>query len=73
MRQPGSINACGKLALYDANNNIVGYCLDTPNAFAKKCVENPNIVKGVAHYQYFAPEIRLRDDEDNIDRMRMYK
>ena len=72
MKKLGSINACNLLTLFDKDNKVIGNCLDTPNAFAKCCANNKHIVKGVAHYQLFGDTIRLRDDSDIQDRIKMY-
>lgn len=73
MKQITSINPCEILFLYDKNNNNIGSCLDTPNAFAYACFLNDNVVKGVANYHLFGQSTRLAHDKDIIDRIISFK
>lgn len=68
-----SINPCEILFLYDKDNNNIGNCLDTPNAFAYACLLNDNVVKGIAKYTYFEDNVRLANDPDIIDRINTFK
>lgn len=71
----GSVNACETMALFDKDNNIIGRCFDTPNAFAYACVLSDKVIKGKAYYKYFGDDeatIRERNSEDNKERMRMF-
>lgn len=69
----GSINPCNCLGLYNNLNQHIGECLDTPNAFAFACAINPNVFKGVAHYQFFGNTYRYANEDDIIDRINYYK
>lgn len=73
MNKIGSVNPCNILYLFNFQNKCIGYCLDTPNAFACACSINNSIMKGVANYSYFDYNIRLSNDVDIIDRQKMYK
>lgn len=68
-----SINPCEILYLYDKDNNNIGNCLDTPNAFAYACLLNDKVVKGIAKYPYWEDNIRLANDQDIIDRINTFK
>lgn len=68
-----SINPCEILFLYDNLNNLIGNCLDTPNAFAYACILNDNVYKGVANYTYCEDNIRYANDSDIIDRINAFK
>ena len=68
-----NVNPCNVLSLYSADNKCLGYCLDTPNAFAYACFVNDKIKKGVAKYPLFDDTIRYADNEDIKGRISMFK
>lgn len=72
MSKIGSISPCNMCALYNDQNKIIGQCLDTPNAFAYACILNNNVVKGVAHYQYFGEELRFVNCDDIQNRIKVF-
>ena len=73
MKKIGSVNPCNTLFLYDIHNKCIGYCLDTPNAFACACFLNKTIMQGVANYCYFENKIMLSNDVDIISRKSMFE
>ena len=72
MKKIGSVNPCNILYLYNLKDECIGYCLDTPNAFACACAINNSIIKGVANYAYFNDEIKLSNDVDIMSRKSMF-
>ena len=69
MKKIGSINPAMPMALYSKRGRIVGWCMDTPNSFACACQMSDKVFKGIANYPGFGETIRLRDSQDNQERM----
>ena len=69
----GSVNASGTATLFDKNNHVVGYCFDTPNAFAAACILNKEVIKMETFYQYFGKSVRTRNNKDIQERIKMLK
>ena len=58
----GTVNGVICATLFDANNNALGYCADTPNCVALAMATNKSVVKSVAYYICFGETIRTRKD-----------
>lgn len=65
----GNVNAEMPMALYNKRGKLIGWCADTPNAFACACQLRADVYKGIANYPYFGETARERDGEDNTNRM----
>ena len=62
IKMVGTVNGVICATLFDANNNALGYCADTPNCVALAMATNKSVVKSVAHYVYFGDTIMTRKD-----------
>ncbi len=58
----GCVNGCVVCTLFDKNNKVLGYTLDTPNAIAYAMATNEKVEKAIAHYQLFGDKTTTRED-----------
>jgi hypothetical protein len=58
----GCVNPCNMCSLLDADDKVLGYTLDTPNAIAYAMATNTKCVKATSFYPLFGDHTTQRED-----------